>query len=79
MEKTKESFENLSNKWKTYLQSKKELPQNKFSVVDYKKIKLLRNNFSVNLENYNYKSVIDKTEISISEDNLFYQLLNNLI
>ena len=69
VEKQKESFENLSNKWKTYLQSKKELPQNKFSVVDYKKIKLLRNNFVFNLENYNYKSVIDKTEISISEDN----------
>lgn len=74
VEKQKESFENLSNKWKTYLQSKKELPQNKFSVVDYKKIKLLRNNFVFNLENYNYKSVIDKTEISI-----IYQLLNNLI
>lgn len=69
VEKQKESFENLSNKWKTYLQSKKDLPQNKFSVVDYKKIKLLRNNFVFNLENYNYKSVIDKTEISISEDN----------
>lgn len=69
VEKQKESFENLSNKRKTYLQSKKELPQNKFSVVDYKKIKLLRNNFVFNLENYNYKSVIDKTEISISEDN----------
>ena len=69
VEKQKESFENLSNKWKTYLQSKKELPQNKFSVVDYKKIKLLRNNFVFNLENYNYKRVIDKTEISISEDN----------
>ncbi len=69
VEKQKESFENLLNKWKTYLQSKKELPQNKFSVVDYKKIKLLRNNFVFNLENYNYKSVIDKTEISISEDN----------
>ena len=69
VEKQKESFINLSNEWKTYLQRKKELPQDKFSADDYKKIKLLRSDFVTNLEEYNYKSVIDKTEISISEDN----------
>lgn len=69
VEKRKEHFINMSDEWETYLQRKRELPKNKFSNDDYNKIKLLRNNFVSNLEEYNYKSVIDKTEISISEDN----------
>lgn len=68
IEEQKETFINLSNDWNTYLQSKKELPKNKFSENDYKKIKLLCKYFVSNLENYNYKSVINKNEIKISED-----------
>lgn len=68
IEDQKETFINLSNDWKTYLQSKEELPKNKFSESDYKKIKLLCKYFISNLENYNYKSVINKNEIKISED-----------
>ena len=68
IEDQKETFINLSNDWKTYLQSKEELPKNKFSESDYKKIRLLCKYFISNLENYNYKSVINKNEITISED-----------
>lgn len=69
VEDEKNKFEKLSDDWKKYLQDKKELPQNKFSENDMKKIKLLREQFVDNLEKYGYKSVIDKKEISISEDN----------
>lgn len=69
VEDEKNKFEKLSDDWKKYLQAKKELPQNKFSENDMKKIKLLREQFVDNLEKYGYKSVIDKKEISISEDN----------
>lgn len=69
VEDEKNKFEKLSDDWKKYLQAKKELPQNKFSENDMKKIKLLREQFVDNLEKYGYKSVIDKKEINISEDN----------
>lgn len=69
VEEQKKRFEKLSDEWKTYLADKKILPQNKFSENDYKKISLLRKKFVANLEDYGYKSVIDKSEISISEDN----------
>lgn len=69
VKKQKEKFMKLSEEWKLYLQEKTELPKNKFTNNDYKKIKLLREKFVSNLEAYNYKSVIDKKEINISEDN----------
>ena len=69
VKKQKEKFMKLSEEWKLYLQEKTELPKNKFTNNDYKKIKLLREKFVFNLEAYNYKSVIDKKEINISEDN----------
>ena len=69
VEEKKITFEKLSNDWKMYLQGKKGLPENKFSISDKKKIRLLRENFVANLEDYGYKSVIDKREIGISEDN----------
>lgn len=68
VEERKSKFEDLSAEWKEYLKDKKQLPQSKFTVEDYQKIKLLRNKFVNNLENYGYKSVIDKREIAISED-----------
>ena len=69
VEEKKTTFEKLSDDWKMYLQGKRELPENKFSNNDTKKLKSLRKNFVANLENYGYKSVIDKSEIGISEDN----------
>ena len=51
------------------MQGKRELPENKFSNSDIKKLNSLRKNFVANLEDYGYKSVIDKGEIGISEDN----------
>ncbi|MEY8302071.1 hypothetical protein [Thomasclavelia ramosa] len=69
VEEKKAIFEQLSDDWKKYLQGKRELPENKFSNNDKKKLNSLRKNFVANLENYGYKSVIDKREIRISEDN----------
>lgn len=69
VEEKNKMFEQLSDDWKLYLQGKKELPNNKFTENDLKKIKLLREKFVINLENYGYKSVIDKRTVGISEDN----------
>ena len=69
VEEKKAIFEQLSDDWKIYLQGKRELPENKFSNSDIKKLNSLRKNFVANLEDYGYKSVIDKREIGISEDN----------
>lgn len=69
VEKKKKTFEKLSDDWRVYLQEKKALPQNKFSDNDWRKIKALRQKFVSNLEDYGYKSVVDKREIGISEDN----------
>lgn len=69
IEEKKAAFEKLSDDWKLYLQGKRELPEDKFSNNDLKKLKLLRKKFVTNLEDYGYKSVIDKREIDISKDN----------
>lgn len=69
VDEQKKALVKLADEWKAYLQRKEELPKNKFTDDDRKKIQLLRNKFVANLENYNYKSVIDKNEINISEDN----------
>lgn len=69
VEEKKTTFEKLSADWKMYLQNKGKLPKDKFSSNDTKKIKALRKNFVANLENYGYKSVIDKSEIGISDEN----------
>lgn len=69
VDEQKEVLLRFADEWKVYLQRKKELPKDKFTDSDRKKIQLLRNKFVANLEKYNYKSVIDKNEINISEDN----------
>lgn len=68
VEEQKKAFIELSDEWKIYLKEKKELPKEKFSKSDYEKLKLLREKFVSNLEAYNYKSVINKKEINISEE-----------
>lgn len=68
VEEQKKAFIKLSDEWKIYLKEKKELPKEKFSKSDYEKLKLLREKFVSNLEAYNYKSVINKKEINISEE-----------
>lgn len=68
VEEQKKAFIELSDEWKIYLKEKKELPKEKFSKSDYEKLKLLRKKFVSNLEAYNYKSVINKKEINISEE-----------
>lgn len=68
VEEQKKAFIGFSDEWKIYLKGKKELPKEKFSKSDYEKLKLLREKFVSNLEAYNYKSVINKKEINISEE-----------
>lgn len=76
IEEKKKTFEKLSEDWKKYLQGKEQIPENKFSSNDAKKLKFLRENFVANLGNYGYKSVIDKKGIGISEDNYLPMIEN---
>ena len=76
IEEKKKAFEKLSEDWKKYLQGKEQIPENKFSSNDAKKLKFLRENFVANLGNYGYKSVIDKKGIGISEDNYLPMIEN---
>lgn len=58
----------LSNDWKKYLEEKKRLPKDKFTVADKEKLKLLRQYFIDNLKSYGYKSVQNLHEITISNE-----------
>lgn len=58
----------LSEKWKQYLEEKRNVPSKKFSNDDLEKLYQLREKFVVNLKKYGYKSVIDMQEIKISEE-----------
>lgn len=58
----------LSEKWKQYLEDKRNVPSKKFSNDDLEKLSQLREKFVVNLKKYGYKSVIDMQEIKISEE-----------
>lgn len=57
-----------SNRWNTYLDAMKQLPQKGLSDEDTQKLTLLKNTFVKNLQRYNYKSNTNFSKIQISED-----------
>lgn len=71
VDKKKKTFSRLSLEWERLLESKSNLPKNKFSDMDSTKIKQLRDEFVNNIEKYGYGSVAktNMNEIEISEDN----------
>lgn len=58
----------LSDNWKECLSDKGKLPNDKFTYIDYKKIKSLKDAFILNLKNYGYKSDTEWDDIDISQD-----------
>lgn len=64
-----EKLKELSGGWKKYLIEKSELPKDKFSKADIRKLKTLENNFIHNLKSYGYKSISNMDDISISREN----------
>lgn len=58
----------LTKRWSKYLANIEKLPAKGKTTNDYKKIKLLRNNYIKNLERYGYKSVPNLDLITISEE-----------
>jgi len=69
MELSKE-FKSLSEDWTELLLLKAGLPADKFSAKDKRKVAKLRENFINNLELYGFSSIVDFSQIDISEDKL---------
>lgn len=63
-------FKPLSEEWTKLLQLKADLPVDKFSEKDRKKVAKLRENFIDNLRLYGFSSIVDFSQIDISEDKL---------
>lgn len=63
-----ERLEVLSGEWKEYLDKKSQLPNKKFTESDLAKIAFLEQQFKKNLQQYNYKSVTNFNDITISTD-----------
>lgn len=63
-------LEDLSNRWKLYLESKAKLPKHDKSDADIEKIRLLKAKFIENLKLYNYSSLPDFGAVDISEESL---------
>lgn len=63
-------LEDLSNRWKLYLESKAKLPKHDKSDADIEKIRLLKAKFIENLKLYNYSSLSDFGAVDISEESL---------
>lgn len=61
-----EKLEALSKEWKTYLEEKSKLPSKKFTELDLDKLTFLQEQFKKNLRKYNYKSVANFNNITIS-------------
>ncbi|MCX2839847.1 hypothetical protein OQ279_17110, partial [Salinimicrobium sp. MT39] len=68
IEETKEEFKQLSDVWKQYLADLNKLPENKFTNLDERKIKSLRDNFVSNLKVFGYRSSSDINKVMISKD-----------
>jgi seryl-tRNA synthetase len=68
IEETKEEFKQLSDDWKQYLADLNKLPENKFTSLDERKIKSLRDNFVSNLKVFGYRSSSDINKVMISKD-----------
>lgn len=59
IEKTIDLFMELSDEWKKYLALLSQLPKDKFTSLDKRKIKTLRDNFISNLKLFGYRSTTD--------------------
>jgi hypothetical protein len=65
-----ERLNELSGEWNTYLAQKGNLPSRTFSDSDSEKIKLLKDNFIMNLKRYHYSSLSSFDGIDIAEESL---------
>ncbi|MGX5498998.1 hypothetical protein [Bacillus toyonensis] len=61
------TFVQLSSKWKKIIEAEKKVPKTRLSDNDKKKLKFLKEKFTKNLTDFNYRSVSDVKEINISE------------
>ncbi|CAG9606849.1 hypothetical protein [Pseudoneobacillus rhizosphaerae] len=62
------NFKKLSDEWKLYLSDLEKLPKNKFTELDEKKLKSLRDHFVSNLKTFGYRSSSDIDKVMISRD-----------
>lgn len=68
LEEKQKDIKELSQKWNNCLNRQKEIPKNKFTDLDNKKLKALRTNFIGNLELFGYKSIANLNNITISNE-----------
>jgi hypothetical protein len=61
------TFVQLSSKWKELIEVEQKVPKTRLSDNDKKKLKFLKEKFTKNLTDFNYRSVSDVKEINISE------------
>ncbi|PGY57455.1 hypothetical protein [Bacillus thuringiensis] len=61
------TFVQLSSKWKEIIEAEQKIPKTRLSDNDKKKLNFLKGKFIKNLTDFNYRSVSDVKEISISE------------
>lgn len=66
----------LSGRWRKYLDEKEQLPKEKFTLEDKKKLSSFESNFKNDLRTYGYKSVSNIDDISISRDT-YLPVINN--
>lgn len=66
----KSKFYSLSKDWKQNRIDKKELPSGKLSITDKTKLKALKRNFIKNLKSFNFKSITNIDNITISDETL---------
>ena len=71
-----EKLTELSKRWKKYLDEKEQLPKEKFTLEDKKKLSSFESNFKNDLRTYGYKSVSNIDDISISRDT-YLPVINN--
>jgi len=71
-----EKLTELSKRWKKYLDQKEQLPKEKFTLEDKKKLSSFESNFKNDLRTYGYKSVSNIDDISISRDT-YLPVINN--
>ncbi|OLN25678.1 hypothetical protein [Desulfosporosinus metallidurans] len=71
-----EKLTELSERWRKYLDEKEQIPKEKFTLEDKKKLSSFESNFKNDLRTYGYKSVSNIDDISISRDT-YLPVINN--
>jgi len=61
------AFKELSNQWRDLIAKKKKFPDEEFTANDRVMIKKLRDYFTLNLQDFGYSSIVDKSTIQISD------------